>query len=103
MIEDAAAAAGRSIDPEHYGAMVLYARDEIPDALRTRLGALRPEADSGELVAVGPDSLRERLTAYAAVDVSKLVVVPLAEPTAADGGWDAELRTLADAILDLQT
>ncbi len=103
VIEEAAAAAGRTVDPEHYGAMVLYARAEIPDELRTRLAALRPEADPSALVAVGPKSLRERLSAYAAVDFSKLVIVPLGEPSADDGGWDTELSLLADAVLDLQT
>jgi probable F420-dependent oxidoreductase len=103
VIEEAAAAADRSIDPEHYGAMVLYARSDVPDALRTRLAALRPEADPAELVAVGPPALRERLAAYAAVGFSKLVIVPLGEPTATDGGWTTELRSLADAVLDLQT
>ena len=103
IIEEAAATADRTLDPEHYGAMVLYARAEIPDELRTRLGALRPEADPTELVAVGPDALRTRLAAYAAVDFSKLVVVPLAEPAPDEGGWDAELSHLADAVLDLQT
>jgi probable F420-dependent oxidoreductase len=103
VIEEAAAAAARRVDPEHYGAMVLYARADIPDELRTRLAALRPEADPHELVAVGPESLRERLSAYAAVDFSKLVIVPLGEPSADDGGWDADLSVLADAVLDLQT
>jgi len=103
IIEEAAAGADRVVDPEHYGAMVLYARAEIPDELRTRLGALRPKADPAKLVAVGPDALRTRLAAYAAVDFSKLVVVPLGEPTVAEGGWDAELGRVADAVLDLQT
>ena len=33
VIEAAAEAEGRSIDDEHFGAMVFYTRDEIPDAL----------------------------------------------------------------------
>ena len=102
VIEEAADAADRTIDPEHFGAMVLYARSEIPDELRSRLAALRPEADPTELVAVGADALRARLAAYAAVDFSKLVIVPLGEPSPADGGWAAELAGLADAVLDLQ-
>jgi probable F420-dependent oxidoreductase len=103
IIEEAAAAAGRSVDPEHYGAMVLYAPVEIPDELRTRFSAFRPEAEPTELVAVGPDALRARLAAYADVDFSKLVIVPLAEPTTDHGGWETELTGLADAVLDLQT
>lgn len=103
VIDEAATTAGRAIDPEHYGAMVLYARDGVPDELRARLAAVRPEADAAELVAVGATGLAERLAAYAALDFSKLVIVPLGEPPAEDGGWDIELGTLADAVLSLQT
>lgn len=102
VIEEAAADAGRSIDEEHYGAMVLHARGEVPDPLRARLAALRPEAQPEDLVAVGPDHLRARLGEYIAVGFSKLVVVPLDEPEAHEG-WDAALGTIADATLDLQT
>jgi len=101
VIEEAAAAAGRAIDPEHYGAMVLYSRGEVPDFVRDRLAAVRPEADPNDLMAVGPDRLRARLLEYIAVDFSKLVIVPLDEPSGAEK-WDAALATIADAVLDLQ-
>ena len=106
VIEKAAAEAGRVIDDEHYGAMVLHARDDVPDAVRQRLAALRPESDPSDLVAVGPDHLRARLDGYIDVGFSKLVVVPLDEPTSAVGmpeSWDRELGGLAEAVLDLQT
>ena len=99
VIEAAAAAEGREVDPEHYGAMVLYAHGEIPDALRTRLSALRNDITAEEIVAVGLDGLRQRLTEYVDVDFSKLVLVPLGEPD----DWHDELRRVADAVLDLQT
>jgi probable F420-dependent oxidoreductase len=102
-IDEAAAANDRAIDPEHFGAMVTYAHGEIPDALRERLAAVRPEIDAEELVPSGFDALRERLVAYVDVGFSKLVLVPLGEPAAADGGWDAELSRAADAVLDLQS
>jgi probable F420-dependent oxidoreductase len=101
-IEAAAAKASRAIDPEHYGAMVTYAHEAVPDAIRERLAALRPELDPAELVPVGLDALRTRCTEYVDVGFSKLVLVPLAEPSTADGGWDAELARVADAVLDLQ-
>ena len=103
VIDEAAAANDRSIDPEHFGAMVTYTHGEIPDALRERLAAVRPEIDAEELVPSGFDALRERLAAYVDVGFSKLVLVPLGEPAAGDGGWDAELSHAADAVLDLQT
>src|SRR5438477_99819 len=33
VIEDAATAAGRALDPEHYGALLFYARSGVPDGL----------------------------------------------------------------------
>ena len=99
VIEDAAAGASRAIDPEHFGAMVTYVHDEIPDALRARLAAVRPETDPADLVPVGLPALRRRLTEYVEVGFSKLVLVSLAEPD----DWRAELERVADAVLDLQT
>ena len=102
VIEKAAGDAGRSIDDEHYGAMVLHARGAVPEPLRARLAAVRPEARAEDLVAAGPDQLRARLGDYIAVGFSKLVVVPLDEPGATEG-WDAALGDTASAVLDLQT
>jgi probable F420-dependent oxidoreductase len=102
VIEKAAAEAGRVIDEEHYGAMVLHARDAVPDALRERLAAVRPEARADELVAVGPEHLRTRLGTYIDAGFSKLVVVPLDEPSNAEG-FDGALGAVADAVLDLQS
>jgi probable F420-dependent oxidoreductase len=99
VIEDAAAKQERSIDPEHYGAMVLYTHDEIPDALRARLAALRTDIAAEEIVAVGLDALRARLAEYVEVDFSKLVLVSLGEPD----DWHDELRRVGEAVLDLQT
>jgi probable F420-dependent oxidoreductase len=99
VIEDAAARAGRAIDPEHFGAMVVYAHGEIPPAMRERLARLRPELDAAELVAVGLPALRERLDAFVEVGFSKLVLVPLAEPD----DWRRELERVGHAVLDAQT
>lgn len=99
VIEQAAAGSDRVIDAEHFGAMVTYTHDAIPDATRQRLAAIRPEVDVADIVAVGLDQLRERLRAFVDVGFSKLVLVPLGEPD----GWDAELARVADAVLDLQT
>jgi len=101
-IEKAAADAGRAIDAEHFGAMVLHARESVPEAIRDRLALVRPESDATELVAVGDDGLRSRLQEYVDVGFSKLVVVPLDEPPATTG-WDAALGHIADAVLDLQS
>jgi len=103
VIETAAAEAGRSIDPEHFGTMIVYAARSIPDALRTRLAAVRPEAAAEEVVAAGPDALRTRIEEYVAHGFSKLVVVPVDQPTSPGGSWADELARIAEATFDLQT
>ena len=99
VIEEAASGAGRRVDPEHFGAMVVYAHDEVPAALRDRLAALRPGLDPADLVPVGLPALRDKLIEFIGVDFSKLVLVPLAEPD----DWTAELEKVGAAVLDLQT
>ena len=98
VVDDAAAAAGRAIDPEHYGAMVFYTRGELPAAY-ARTVSERRGVDAGEVVTTGLDALRDRMAAFVDVGFSKLVAVPVHEITS----WAEELDTLADAVLDLQT
>jgi len=97
VVEKAAADAGRVIDPEHFGAMVFYARTEMPSEYARAL-AQRRGVDPDEVITVGLDALRARLEDFIAVGFSKLVPVPL-QPVES---WDEELDTLADALLDLQ-
>jgi probable F420-dependent oxidoreductase len=97
IVEKAAAEAGRTIDPEHFGAMVFYARNEMPSAYAQAI-ARRRGIDPGEVITVGLDALRERLEEFVAVGFSKLVPVPV-QPVES---WVDEIETLADAVLDLQ-
>jgi hypothetical protein len=98
LVDDAASAAGRTIDPEHFGAMVFYTRVPLPDAY-VRALAERRGVDADDVIVTGLDALRERLEAFVAVGFSKLVPVPMHEVES----WDDELDSLADAVLDLQT
>jgi probable F420-dependent oxidoreductase len=97
VIEDAAARAGRTISPEHFGLSVGYASVPLdPEAART-LAARRPRAL--ELTPVGYPALRRVIEQFIAVGFSKFVVRPLIAPRS----WRAELETLAAAVGDLQT
>ena len=97
VIEEAAARAGRSISPEHFGMSVGYASAPIdPDTART-MAARRPR--SLELTPVGYPALRKTLEQFIAVGFSKFVVRPLVTPKS----WRAELEALAGAVGDLQT
>ena len=75
VIDTAAAEAGRTISPEHFGTNLGYSWD----------GDLPP--------------LREQVARWVDAGFSKLVVRP-ADPPA---DWGPELRRLADDVLDLQT
>jgi probable F420-dependent oxidoreductase len=97
-IEEATAAAGRSIDDDHFGAMVFYTHDTIPERVMEMLTARNPSADPSDLVAHGWAALRELCDRYVAVGFSKLVLVPFTEPN----DWDDELARGAEAVLPIQ-
>jgi probable F420-dependent oxidoreductase len=97
-IEAATAAAGRSIDDDHYGAMVFYTHDQIPERIMEMLASRNPGADPSDLVARGWPAVRELCERYVAVGFSKLVLVPFIEPD----NWDDELATGAEEVLPIQ-
>jgi probable F420-dependent oxidoreductase len=97
VIEDAAARAGRSISPEHFGVSIGYARTPIDPATARTMTARRPRAV--ELTPVGLPALRELIERFIAVGFSKFVVRPIAPPAS----WRAELEALSAAVGDLQT
>jgi probable F420-dependent oxidoreductase len=104
-IEAAAEAAGREIDPDHFGVGITYARvapaaDEL-EGVRARLS---PGADTADAVPVGRDALRRRIEALVAEGISKFVVRDLSAPrsSSADAVHE-ELAWLAAAVLPLQT
>ena len=97
VIEDAAARAGRSISPEHFGVSIGYARGPLDPATARTMAARRPR--SLELTPIGLPALRTLIEQFIAVGFSKFVVRPVAPPAS----WRAELETLATAVGDLQT
>jgi probable F420-dependent oxidoreductase len=97
VIEQTAAEAGRSIDPEHYGMSIGYIRGDASPRMG-RLATPRTDADLVELVPNGTKALRTLLERYIDVGFSKFVVRPLVSPDS----WRAELEDLAEGLLDLQ-
>jgi probable F420-dependent oxidoreductase len=98
LVEEAAAEADREIEVEHFGALVIYARDEIPELLSAAIAARRPGLDPKELVPVGLPAVHMHLEAFLEHGFSKLVLVPAHEPTS----WTEELGEVADEVLGLQ-
>ncbi len=106
-IQAEAAAAGRTIDPEHFGLSIGYARrpEDVERAARLRpLRPRRPEnaADPSELVPIGAEALRRLTGQLVDEGLSKFVVRPLVPLDSAEA-WSEELAWLADTVLDLQT
>jgi probable F420-dependent oxidoreductase len=100
VVEAAAEEAGRAIDPEHWGALVVYAADgaEVPARLVEAASVRRPEVDPAELFPVGHGAVAAHLDRFIEVGFSKFVLVPAFEPAS----WDAELEALAGIVLPLQ-
>ena len=97
-ITEVAARHDREIEDEHLGALVLYTRGGLPDALAQVVASRRPELDPREVVPDGVAGLRRQLERFIAVGASKFVVVPLADPA----DWDAELDELASEVKSLE-
>lgn len=100
-IDRAAAAAGREVDPEHFGVSIGYSHRPLDDR---RLAALAArvrgrDVDPASLVPIGFAAVRDQLEAFLAVGFSKFVL----RPAGFDGTWDEELAALSAAVGDLQS
>src|SRR3954447_6511057 len=98
VVEKAAAEAGRQMDPEHWGALIIYGRTDIPDRLVQIIGARRPDTEPSELVPVGGAAIARSIERFVDVGFSKFVLIP-AQPVPS---WDTELEQLAAEVLPLQ-
>jgi len=111
LVDEAAADAGRSIDREHFGALVPFVHRDLPERFAERLRSQQPDQDPREVVARGVDGLASRLLEFVAVGASKFVVFPLDDPTgdvsgtSRSGGdaWHATIEDVAAECLPLQT
>jgi probable F420-dependent oxidoreductase len=97
-IEQVAADHGRAIDDEHFGALVPYSLDGIPDRFVAAIASRRPGLDPAELVPVGLPAVRAVLDRFVDRGFSKFVLIPLGEPD----DWTDELERLASEVLPLQ-
>jgi probable F420-dependent oxidoreductase len=93
-----AADAGRSIDPEHFGALIPYTDGPVPDVVAAAVARRRPDLEPADVVAEGTAGLAELVERHVDAGGSKFVVVPVTEPA----DWAAHLAEVADAVLPLQ-
>ena len=73
-INEAAAAAGRSVEDDHFGLSLPVALDGVPESLRASISRRRPDTDPELLVAVGWDGARRLIEQYVEAGLSKFVV-----------------------------
>lgn len=97
-IERVAAEHERSIDDEHFGALVPYGLDGVPDVVASLLAKRRPDVDPTDVVAGSLADLKVQLERFVEVGASKFVVVPFVEPER----WDDHLAEVADVVMPLQ-
>ena len=98
-VEAAAAEAGRTIDPEHFGVNLTYSRGPLPVGVVEQWRRRRPDLDPADLIPQCRTALHERVDEWLAVGFSKFILRPAVPPP----NWTAELETLAADILERQT
>ncbi len=98
-VEAAAAEAGRTIDPEHFGVNLTYSRGPLPAAAVEQLRHRRPDLNPEDIIPQSRSALHERVDEWLEAGFSKFLLRPAAPPT----DWTAELECLAADILERQT
>jgi probable F420-dependent oxidoreductase len=79
-IQEAADAAGREVEPDHFGLSLAVAIGGIPAELAGAVRERRPDTDPARLVATSWDDARRLIEAYVAAGISKFVIRPAAAP-----------------------
>ena len=103
VVEQVAAEHDRSIEEDHFGVLIPYTLDVVPDILLGQLARRRPDLDDPSLlVPVGWDALTDTIKRFVDVGTTKFVVLPVVEP-ADPIAWDTHLTTAAEALLPLET
>jgi len=93
----------RTIDDDHYGALIPYAMGAVPAPVLAGLAKRRPDlADPAELVPAGWDALLAMIDRFVVAGITKFVVLPIVEPGSPDE-WVAHLEEAAPILLARQT
>ncbi len=98
VIEEAAAAAGREVEPDHFGISLAVAGGPELQSLYAAARQRRPDTDPAQLVASGWADARRKIEEYVAAGLTKFVIRPGA--AAADPGQFA--AEFAREIMPLQ-
>lgn len=97
-IERAAAAAGRQIEPDHYGISLAVADGELPPELLAAIRHRRPDVDPADLVAANWEELHRQLDGYIDAGLTKFVI-----RQASTGPVDAFIDRFVDELSGRQS
>ncbi len=97
VIELAAAEAGRTMDPQHYGALIAYCDGPLPDRFLASIERRLPGRDPRTVIPTR-QGLADVVRSFIDADFSKFVIVPLV----GDVDADRELELLAEELLPLE-
>jgi probable F420-dependent oxidoreductase len=102
-IERVAAEHDREIEEDHFGVLIPYAFDGVPDVLAAALAKRRPDLDDvRDLVPDSWEALAAMIRRFVDVGTTKFVVLPLTEPASADA-WIDDLEEAATHLRPLET
>jgi probable F420-dependent oxidoreductase len=102
-IEATLAEHDRTIDEDHYGALIAYSSGPLPQSVVDLMAKRRPDlADPAVLVPEGWDSLMATIDKFVAVGTSKFVILPIVEPASPEQ-WIEHLEVAAPIVLARQT
>ncbi|MBM3637848.1 MAG: TIGR03619 family F420-dependent LLM class oxidoreductase [Actinobacteria bacterium] len=100
-INDEAARNDRTIDPEHFGVLIPYSLDAIPEQVISTVASRRSsEVDPNDIIPVGWQRLVELIHKFIAIGASKFVVIPMGAH--ADVDWTAHLEEAASILKPLE-
>ena len=103
VIKAAAADAGRTIDPEHFGAPIVYRRSgPLVGPLAHRVARRNPGCDPSRIVPPGLDGVVAQIEGLIAEGISKFVVLPMHEYSD-DRDLQCDLDDIVNKVLPLQT
>jgi probable F420-dependent oxidoreductase len=102
VIQDAAAQAGREVDPDHFGLSLPVTLNGIPDALLASIRRRRPHTDPATLVAAGWDGARRMIGQYVEAGLSKFVVRPASWPASEHASFGSFADGFVRELMPLQ-
>jgi probable F420-dependent oxidoreductase len=94
VIQAAAADAGRTVDPDHFGLSLPVALDGVPGPLLAAIGRRRPGVDPATLVPSGWPAARQMIDQYVAAGLTKFVIRPASASAPFPPFADAFIREL---------